>query len=171
MIRIYVVTAVAVTLAVAVASCKQSEPEPGAGVTQEMNTPSNVHETGRLGRNVSAESVWPPPSDAVRSSETVLTKLIAPGSGKEMPAVNKHHVLAIGYATYDTDGRVKKHVPLMVQAIDLAPPTWQAVLLTMRRGEVRRAWIEMPGGDVTIMDFEIRSFSRIGPDGEATNVE
>lgn len=171
MIRAYVVTAVAVTLTIAVAGCKQSEDERGASVTQEIKAPSDVHDTGRLGQNVSAESAWPPPSDAVRSSETVLTKLIAPGTGKETPAINKHHVLAISYATYDTDGRVTKHVPLMVQAVDLAPATWQAVLLMMRRGEVRRAWIEMPGGNLTIMDFEIRSFSRIGPDGKAASVD
>jgi hypothetical protein len=171
MIRAFLVTGVVVTLTVAVASCKQSEDERGAGVTQEVEAPSNADDAGRLGRDVSAKSVWPPPADGIRSSETVRTKLIAAGVGKETPALGKHHVLAMSYATYDRDGRVMKHVPLMVQAVDLAPATWQAVLLTMRRGEVRRAWIEMPGGDVTIMDFEIRSFSRIGPDGKAVSVD
>lgn len=87
-----------------------------------------------------------------------------------MPELNKNHVLGIGFATYERSGRMSKYVPLMVQAVDLAPDTWRAVLLQMKRGEVRRAWITMPDGTITIMDFEMRSFSAIRPDGTAVNV-
>jgi hypothetical protein len=58
----------------------------------------------------------------------------------------------------------------MVQALDLAPATWQEVLLRMKKGEIRRAWIKMPDGHTTVMDFELRSFSVIHADGTATEV-
>ncbi len=63
------------------------------------------------------------------------------------------------------------HVPLMVQAVALAPPTWLDVLLQMKKSEVRRAWISMPDGSTSIMDFEIRSFSVIHADGTAVDID
>jgi hypothetical protein len=161
---------VALSLAVLAASCKQTAEEHRTGPIQSPTVTAGFG-AGQLGQSAPGESVWPPPADATRSSQTVLSKQIVAGTGKETPELNENNVLAIGYAVYDQAGRVTKHVPLMVQAIDLAPKNWRDVLLQMRRGEVRRAWITMPNHTTTIMDFEIRSISRITPDGTAVNVD
>lgn len=125
----------------------------------------------RLGGDVASASVWPPPPDAERHSPGVMTKVLTVGKGKMTPQLSRQHVLGIAYAEYDREGRVRKHAPLVVQAIDLAPPAWQEVLLQMKLGEVRRAWIAMPDGKTAIMDFEVRSFSVVRPDGTAVPVE
>lgn len=49
-----------------------------------------------------------------------------------------------------------RYIPFKIEAIDLAPRTWQEVLVKMRQGDVRRAWIPEPNGKVAIMDFEIQ---------------
>lgn len=167
--RSYVAVVIALTIAFTVVSCKQAVEKRSATVGPPPASQSAKVE--RLGRNVPAESVWPPPTDAIRTSEKVISKTVVPGTGKQAPALNQQHVLAIGYVAYDKAGRVTQHVPLMVQAIDLAPTTWRDVLVQMRRGEVRRAWITMPDGTTTIMDFEVRSISRIAPDGTAANID
>jgi hypothetical protein len=170
MMRASLKNALAVIAAVAATSCQRDEVQ----VSQHIEPPRAVaREAGGslLGRDVPAAAVWPPPTDTVRSSGRVISKIITQGIGTSTPELNKNHVLGIGFATYERSGRVSKHVPLMVQAIDLAPDTWREVLLQMKRGEVRRAWITMPDGTTTIMDFEIRSCSVIRPDGTAVNID
>lgn len=135
---------------------------PGAAVPSAPET--------HLGRDVPAASVWPPPADAQRLDGGVVSKTILPGTGSVTPELNKHHVLGIAFTTYDQQGRVMEHVPLMVQAIDLARPAWRAVLLKMTNGEVRRAWITAPDGSTSIIDFEIRSFAAVRPDGTAVEI-
>lgn len=133
----------------------------------------NISQGGksRLGHDVPPQAVWPPADDASRLSGEIVSKLIEPGTGDQRPEKNKNHVLGIAYAVYDKEGHVRRYVPLMVQAMDLAPATWAQVLTQMRKGEVRRAWIEMPDGSTDIIDFEIRSFSVIRPDGTAVDIE
>ncbi len=58
-------------------------------------------DVSRLGREVPGESVWPPPRDAMRCSDAVISKVVEDGTGTHSPQRHHNHVLGIAYAAYD----------------------------------------------------------------------
>ena len=165
----YTVTIAIMSFALLRVGCERRE-RPAMTEHAQPNPSTSLEHASRLGQDVPEQTVWPPSGDARSNSDEIITKVMRVGTGTRTPQLNDNHVLGTAYAVYDKRGMVRKHVPLMVQAIDLAPPTWRAVLLQMKKGEIRRAWIKMPDGETTIMDFEIRSFNVIHGDGTATEV-
>ena len=90
-----------------------------------------------VGSPVPAKEVWPVPQEASRIAHGNATQLIQRGDGLRLAVLNRDVIVGIAVVEYDKRGEVVSHIPFKVQAIDLAPPDWRAVLLQMHEGDVR----------------------------------
>lgn len=110
----------------------------------------------RIGSPVSANQVWPIPTDASQTSDGTSTQLVLRGNGKILPTLHHDVITGIAIVEYNTRGEVVSQVPFRVQALDLAPPQWRNVLMQMHQGDVRRAWIRDRVGKLVIVDIEMQ---------------
>ena len=94
-----------------------------------------------------------PPADAVRAENGLVTKQLAAGTGKDMPA--DEDIVRVRYTVWKSDGTLVQHVPgtqSLVIAVPKMVPGWGLAVKKMVVGERQRAWVspELTGGKLDL---------------------
>src|SRR5262245_41498613 len=84
-----------------------------------------------------------PPSDAVKSSTGLISKMLTPGTSEEKPLAND--VVTVDYTGWKSDGlmvdsSVARGVPSTFP-LDKVMAGWRECVLLMTVGEKRRCWV------------------------------
>jgi FKBP-type peptidyl-prolyl cis-trans isomerase len=86
-----------------------------------------------------------PPADAVKAENGLVTRTLAPGTGKVKPTDND--MVRVRYTVWKADGTLVQHVPEPRSAflsVTKMIPGWGQAVKEMVIGERQRAWVPQP---------------------------